>query len=96
VVGHLPQPRWVNLIIDGERIKLTGHAANALRAFDEDGTLSNLQADSLTRIFTRAGWAIRSHGRLRLTPAGLKVRDALRAYDERKQQALAQQETDRG
>lgn len=92
--AHLRNPRWVTLIIDGKGIKLTAHAANALRACDEDGTLSNLQSASLMGMFTRAGWAIRSCGRLRLTAAGLKVREALRAYDIRKQQALSTTDTE--
>jgi hypothetical protein len=96
---HLPNPRWINMTVDGDRVKLSAKAAEALRSSEEDGTLVipwSLNVDSRGRVnganpegmFTRAGWAVQSDGRLRLTAAGLKVRDALRAYDERKQQAL--------
>lgn len=89
--GHVPNPPLINLTIDGRRIQMTALAAKAFRSSKEDGTLAEYvfptSADQ-SSVFTRRGWAIRSRAGYQLTTAGLKVRDALRAYDERKKQAL--------
>jgi hypothetical protein len=87
---HLPDPRWVNLIIDGNRVTLSAKAAETLRSSETDGTLRCSLSLDMDRMFRHAGWALQSRGRSRLTAAGLRVRAALWAYDERKKQALAE------
>lgn len=90
--NHVSRPDRIAVTVGGERVNVYRDQARLLSYAGPDGwvyypgTIGPPQRT--TRNLINRGWLVRTQGRFRLTPAGVEARDAVAAYQARKQHAL--------
>lgn len=92
MVGHIERAEHVEININGVRTRLRRGPAVLLTEFVDGEYHGDPTDPRYLRVIIRHGWALRTRGRYRLTPAGQEAHAAVTAYYARKQAALAQEQ----